>query len=320
MARLLLTGSAGLIGRALSATLSRQGHEVQGYDIRHPPGHPEHGDVRQKSALRARARGCDGIIHLAAIARVGAGEADPELCHAVNVEGVGNLLAVAARLPGRPFVLLASSREVYGEPAVLPVAETAPLLPINVYGRSKAAAEGLVETARAAGLRTQIVRYANVYGCIHDHPDRVVPAFACAAASGGEMRVRGAGNSYDFTHVDDVARGTAQLVAALLDGERALPPLQLVSGAPTRLDQLARLARRLGGDRARYVEEPSVDRTVSRFWGDPSRARALLGWQAEIDLPGGLAGMVDAFSAMARTAPAQNTPVQITPARAALVG
>lgn len=302
MARLLLTGSEGLIGRALRRELVRHGHEVRGFDIRLPLEHPQHGDVRSSSSLRARARNCEGILHFAAVARVGASEADPELCRAINVDSVRHVLAIADSLPGRPFVLLASSREVHGEPVRLPVAETDPIRPINVYGRSKAAAERLVESARAQGQRTQIVRFANVYGSIDDHPDRVVPAFARAAAMGAEMHVRGPSNTFDFTHADDVARGTASVVEALLQGARDLPPIQLVSGVPTRLDDLARLARRLGGGKARYLEEATAACTVTRFLGCPGRARTLLGWRAEIDLETGLSLLIEDFTAAAAPA------------------
>lgn len=303
MARLLLTGSAGLIGRALRDRLTRLGHDVRGLDLALPAGHPERGDAREPDTVMAHAADRDGILHLAAIARVGASAADPGLCRTTNVGAVRAVLQAAWRLPRRPFVLLASSREVHGEPLSLPVPETAPIAPINVYGRSKAAAELLVEAARARGLRAQIIRYANVYGGIADHPDRVVPAFARTAALGGMMHVRGGANAFDFTHVDDAAAGTARAIEAMLAGEWDMPPIQLASGRPTRLIELARLAARLGQGRTTIVEEPSVASTVSRFWGDPTRARELLGWQARIDLPTGLAALIGAFASHAAARP-----------------
>ncbi len=298
MARLLLTGSAGLIGGAVRRHLASRGHDVAGLDIAWPIGHPEHGDVCQPGAVAARARDCAGILHFAAVARVGASRSDPARCRAVNVASVREVLLAARQLPQRPWLLLASSREVYGEPAALPVPETAPAAPINLYGRSKAAAERLAMAARAAGQVTQIARFANVYGSVDDHPDRVVPAFARAAAGGGVLHVRGAANAFDFTHVDDVARGVGRLVAALLAGEHDLPPVQFATGRPTRLGTLARLACQLGGGRARIVEEPAVGGTVARFWGDPARALALLGWQATIDIEAGLGQLIGAYAAL----------------------
>lgn len=302
MARLLLTGSAGLIGRALRRVLVAAGHQVVGFDNAVSPCHPDYGDVRSPASLAARVAGCQGILHLAAIARVSVSAAEPRLCRGVNVGGVRAVLEAARGLPERPFVLLASSREVYGEPASFPVVETAPIAPINIYGRSKAAAEQLVEHARKGGQHTQIVRYANVYGSIDDHPDRVVPAFTRAAAQGGVMHVRGTANAFDFTHVDDVAAGTARLVEVLLAGERDLPPVQFATGEPTTLGQLARHAHRLGSGRARLIEEATVGGTVARFWGNPARARTLLGWEATVTLEEGLKAMIDGFARVAVTA------------------
>ena len=299
MARLLVTGAAGLIGQTVRRRLMATGHEVLGLDLAAPSGHPDHGDILDSTILQQRAVGCVGILHFAAIARVGESEADPQRCAAVNVDAVRKVLDIAAASPERPWVLLASSREVYGEPVRLPVVEADPIAPINVYGRSKAAAEALVIAARACGLRTQIARFANVYGRIDDHPDRVVPAFARAAAEGATMHLRGSNNAFDFTHVDDVAAGTRSLVDALLDGARDLPPIHFTTGQPTRLRALAELAQKLAGGRSLLVEEPSVDGTVARFWGDPDRARQLLGWEPRIDLPFGLARMIEAFGALA---------------------
>jgi nucleoside-diphosphate-sugar epimerase len=71
------------------------------------------------------------------------------------------------------------------------VAEDAPLSPRNVYARSKVAVEQLTEEARERGMIAAVVRFSNVFGDTEDHADRVVPAFARAAAAGGTVRVDG---------------------------------------------------------------------------------------------------------------------------------
>ena len=71
-------------------------------------------------------------------------------------------MRAAAAMPIRPWVLLASSREVYGEPGQLPVREDTPMRPVNVYGRSKAAAERVALAWRRSGVDTAVVRMANV--------------------------------------------------------------------------------------------------------------------------------------------------------------
>lgn len=288
--RIGVTGSEGFIGGATAAALSGAGHEIRGLDIRLPPGAPGSGSILDKDALRRLCDGCDGVLHFAAVSRVAHGEADPERCEATNVTGTANVLeaAAAASMRGRPWVLFASSREVYGEPRELPVREDAPFLAINHYGRSKVRGEELVMAAREAGLAVAVLRFANVYGPGRDHPDRVVPAFARAAARGGELRIEGGDNTFDFTHITDVVSGILTVADALSRGERLLPPIHLASGRGTTLLELAKMAVAASPAGARLKVGGSLSYNVSRFVGDPARARALLGWSARRTIEEGI--------------------------------
>ena len=235
---ILITGSNGLIGHALRSTLIELGLQVRDFDIARSPAE----DIRNGEALAAAIEDVEGIIHLAALSRIVWAERDPRLTEDVNVAPLRSLLAAASARTHRPWIIFASSREVYGEPSRLPVGEDAPFAPLNAYGRSKVAAERLLADARRAGLLANIVRFSNVYGSPSDHPDRVVPAFAQAAVFGGRVRVEGAENMFDFTHIDDVAEGMAAHVAATRAGE-ALPPIQFVTGKGTTLGALRSLLR-----------------------------------------------------------------------------
>ncbi|KGM32323.1 NAD-dependent epimerase/dehydratase family protein, partial [Inquilinus limosus] len=230
--KILVTGSRGLIGTEMMRRLAEAGHRPVPFDIAHDPGTPGHGDIRDRDRLRQAMEGCDGVLSLAAVSRVIDGERNPELCWDVNVNGTGAVLQVALEQPAdrRPWVIYASSREVYGDAAALPVPEDAPLRPLNIYGRSKAAAEAAVGRAREDGLATAIVRFSNVFGSTADHGNRVVPAFARAAATGGTISIEGAENTFDFTHVDDIGRGLSLLIECLEEGHRALPPIHYVGG------------------------------------------------------------------------------------------
>ncbi len=291
---ILVTGSKGFIGSALVKTL-RRGREARPLDLLEPPD-AGRGDVRDPATLHSALQGCSGIVHLAAVSRVRWAEDDPALCRATNIGGTRQLLRAAADARPRPWLLLASSREVYGQPKQLPVHESAPLRPLNCYGRSKLEAERLTLEARLVGLRTAVVRLTNVYGGAGDHPDRVVPAFCHGAARGETLRIDGPRRVFDFTHIHDVIRGLSLLMAALDAGEGALPPVHLVSGRPTSLEELAltacAAARRPGGIR---VCEPQRYE-VTHFHGDPRRAKRLLGWQASVPLAEGIKRLVDGFA------------------------
>lgn len=114
---------------------------------------------------------------LAEISRLVCGERDPDLCETTNVGGLRNLIDVLSNEEKSPWLIFASSREVYGQPQTLPVTEDAPLRPINVYGNSKAVGEQMVASAVNRGIRATTFRLSNVYGSTGDLADRVIPAF-----------------------------------------------------------------------------------------------------------------------------------------------
>lgn len=296
--RILITGSEGLVGTALRGALEARGAEVAGLDLRGRGD--EAGDVRDARRVRDAVKGFDGIVHLAANSRVAWGEHEPNACWYVNVGGLHNVLTAASaarRTPsGRPWLVFASSREVYGQPRHLPATEDTPLRPINVYGRSKVEGERLVESARNEGLRTATVRLSNVYGKTFDHADRVMPAFARAAAFGNTLRVDGADHTLDFTHIDDTVLGIVALIGLLAAGE-APPPIHLVTGRPTTLGRLAALATEIAGTKATIFRAPSRTFGLSHFHGDPARARRLLGWAPRVTVQQGLERLIRDFRA-----------------------
>jgi len=241
------------------------------------------------------AEGVDGIVHLAAVSRVVWGERNPERCLAVNEGSVRNLLRLCTRSSAPPWCIVASSREVYGQQSILPVREDAALSPMNVYARSKVAGEAAVAEAVAAGAVANVVRFSNVFGDPGDHHDRVVPAFARAAALGGAIRVDGPQNVFDFTYLDDVVQGLIRLILLTASG-RTLLPIHLVTGVGTTLGQLADLARTHARAPVTVNEAPPRSYDVARFYGATERAAEILGWRAETSLEEGFAKLVAAFA------------------------
>jgi nucleoside-diphosphate-sugar epimerase len=291
--KILITGSSGLVGTALVSALSARGVEVICLDIAAQGS--SCGDVRDNERVERAIASVTGIIHLAAVSRVVWGEREPERCWATNVGGLRNVLHAAAASPLRPWVTFASSREVYGQPDSLPASEESPLRPVNIYGRSKLEGEKLVEAARCDGLRACTIRLSNVFGSTADHVDRVVPAFARAAAFGRELRVDGAEHTFDFTYIDDVARGIVLLAELLGSGGAVPPPLHFVTGVPTTLGELARMAIRVAGTDSSIRLAPPRNFDVARFFGCPDRVRTLLGWEPRVPIEEGLTRLILAF-------------------------
>jgi nucleoside-diphosphate-sugar epimerase len=296
--RILVTGSCGLIGRAVIERIKAATYAASvRFDIceRDPAAR---GDLCDGDAVERALAGVTGVIHLGGVSRVVWGEHSPLNCWQTNVEATQTILKLALRLPQQPWFIYASSREVYGQQVEVPVSEAAFLNPMNVYARSKYAAEQLVWQARDGGLRAAVIRFSSVYGDVDDHSDRVVPAFASAAAFGGTMRLDGPDCTFDFTHVADVASGVIDVASLLSAGDRNLPPLHFVSGIGTTLRELSEIARDAAASPRIIVKvAPPRKFDITRFWGDPSRAAAILGWRSSIPVREGVNKLVAAYIA-----------------------
>lgn len=279
MSRVLVTGAAGVIGRALLPALRAAGFVPVAFDRALDP--------RQELTTAASdvAAGCVGVVHLAACARVGRCEADPAGAWSDNVVATEALLGAL----GGAWIVFASSREVIGRPETLPAGDGTPCRPVNVYGQTKRAAEERVlATARE---RAAVLRLANVYGAEGDHADRLVPAWLAAALSGAPLVVNGAARSVDLVHVDDVVRGIVA-AAVRLDAGHPTPPTLLCSGHEQRLGALAAAVRAVTGSTSPVIEGDAAPYEVDRFRGDPAPAWARLGWRAQVPLAEGLARLL----------------------------
>ncbi len=287
---ILVTGSAGLVGRHVIERLSARGLEVRNFDLRHLPAE----DVRDPEAVSRAVSGVSGILHLAAVSRVIHGERDPENCRRTNLGGLKTVIDAALGERSRPWLLFVSSREVYGDAAKVPASEDAPLSPLNVYAETKVMGERMVTASRDAGLVANVCRLSTVYGSVDDHADRVMPAFCAAAARGGDISVHGDEVVLDPVHVDDATEGLARVVEQSAAGER-LPPIHFVSGRAMSILELAQMAVAAGDPSTRITIDAPRSYDVKRFVGDPARAEALLGWKARIAVEDGIRRFVADF-------------------------
>lgn len=293
--RILVTGSQGLIGSALSHALSLLGISVHKIDCKVEPTHIDYGDILDEQLLSSRIEQVDGIVHLAAVSRVVFGEKNPDLCWKTNVDGTRNVLEAALASVKRPWVIYASSREVYGQQKHLPVKETASLNPVNIYGESKMEAEKQVQKASEKGLRTAILRFSNVYGSVHDHADRVVPAFCLAAVEGKEIRVEGKDHLFDFTYIDDVIQGILSLIHRLILNDDLLPPIHLTTGYASSLATIATIAKQACYYPLSIIEKAPRSFDVATFRGDPRRAASILNWTASVRIEVGMQRLINQY-------------------------
>jgi UDP-glucose 4-epimerase len=301
--RILVTGSAGVVGRALSKVVRSAGYEVVGFDLRDAEGRttsnePAH-DVRDLAAIRKVTDELVGVIHLAAISRGAPAEADPALAGAVNVRGTWNVLEALRTANSPAWFILASSREVYGEPEVLPVGENHPTRPKGVYGRTKLEAERAVLAQCESSPRPfAILRFTNLYGDANDYPERVIPAFVQGALEGKPLEVRGPSNVLDFLHLRDAVSAIAATASRLSSGDPVPSPLNITSGEGITLADLAETIIQLTRSSSPVRTTQPVSWTPSGFVGDSAKAREFLGWHPTVSFDSGLRTLISERSRM----------------------
>ncbi len=301
--RTLVTGGAGFIGSNLVDALLGRGDEVIVVDNLSTGregnllGALERGavllrfDITEGDALAeliGRERP-EVIFHLAAQIDVRKSVEDPAFDARINVEGTANVLEAAHRAGVARVVNTSTGGAIYGDVETIPTPETQAPQPMAGYGTSKFCAEqycGLY--TRLHGLSTVTVRLGNVYGPRQDPRGEagVIAIFFGKLNDGGQGLVYGDGNqTRDYTYVGDVVR--AQLAAG--DRRDAEGPINVGTGRETTVLDIAQAMRDATG-REDFVPEHAPPRLgeLKRSCLDVTRARELLGFEAQVDIAEGI--------------------------------
>ena len=303
MDRLLVTGGAGFIGSHLCDALLARGTQVRVLDDL-SSGRRDNlphgvelivGDVADPAAARAALEGMDGCFHLAAIASVQRAAEDWLGTNRVNLVGTIALLdaARARRLP----VVYASSAAVYGNCPIQPIGEDAPTRPLSAYGADKLACELHAAVATGVhGVPTTGLRFFNVFGPRQDPASPysgVISIFAAQLRRGAPVSVFGdGGQTRDFIAVPDVVAALLAAMARLRAGGAVANQAQVFNvctGHATSVLDLARTIAELCGLTPVLHHGPAREGDIRHSVGNPTAARAQLGFVAETPLRAGLA-------------------------------
>jgi UDP-glucose 4-epimerase len=304
----LVTGGAGFIGSNLVDALVARGDDVAVIDnlATGKRENLEHAlangaelielDVRDADAVGAAVErvGPEAIFHLAAQIDVRKSVADPAHDSRVNVEGTINVLNAALAAGVRRLINTSTGGAIYGEGQILPAPEDHPVAPESPYGLSKFCAENYCALfTRLHGLSTVSLRYGNVYGPRQDPLGEagVIAIFCGKLLDGGRPQIFGDGKqTRDYVYVGDVV--DANLRAADSDITGAFNVGRGV--ATSVLDIVEALAAQSdNGFEADHL--PARTGEVQHIALDPSRTKAELGWEAQVDLEQGLSRTLDSL-------------------------
>ncbi|HSM09511.1 MAG TPA: UDP-glucuronic acid decarboxylase family protein [Gemmatimonadota bacterium] len=310
--RVLITGAAGFLGSHLTDRFLADGHAVVGVDnlitgsldnLAHLRNEPRFEFVEHDVTTYIDVEGdLDGVLHFASPASPVDYLELPIQTLKVGSLGTHNALGLAKAKGAR--MLLASTSEVYGDPLVHPQPESYwgnvnPIGPRGVYDEAKRFAEAITMAYhRFHGLDTRIVRIFNTYGPrMRPYDGRVVSNFIVQALLGRPLTVYGDGSqSRSFCFVSDEVEG----IFRLFNSEES-DPVNIGNATEFTIVELADAVLDLVGSEAgiRHLPLPEDDPKVRQ--PDISRARKVLGWQAEVPLREGLEQTIAYFRRLHET-------------------
>jgi len=313
MSKILVTGAAGFIGSHLTDALLAAGHEVVGFDnlsngkLRNLESAFENkafqfaeGDICDEAQVNEIMKGINVVYHLACLG-VRHSIHSPFENHQVNAEGSLRVLEAARQENVSKFFYISTS-EIYGDIQTFPIDEQGVPAPKTVYGSSKLAGENYAYSYHVCyGLQTVITRIFNNYGPrahYEDDAGEIIPRSIVRMLNGEAPVVFGKGDvTRDFFFVKDTARALVQL----MDNEKVVGEIiNIGTGTEISMKELMEvlieemeLKDRMN---IRFEEDRPAD--VPRLWVNPSKFKALTGFDNEMDFREGLTETIAYYKAL----------------------
>lgn len=301
----LVVGGAGYIGSHTAKTLKRAGHNPVVIDnlstghrwaVRWGP--LIEADLADKKAILQAIRDhqIEAVIHFAANAYVGESMQNPAKYFRNNVANMLNLLE-AQHESGVKHIVFSSSCTTYGIPERVPISEDFPQSAISPYGESKLMGEKMLKWfGECYGLGWVALRYFNASGAdpegeigeVHDPETHLIP-LVIDAALGKRPPVRIFGTDYptpdgtairDYIHVMDLADAHLRALQYLLEGGESTA-FNLGTGHGHSVREVITAVERVGGRKVPAEEAPRRAGDPPALVADPSKARRILGWEAQ---------------------------------------
>lgn len=296
MKKILITGADGFIGSHLTEMLVRSGYDVKAfvlYNSFNSWGWLDHcsadvkgtfevfaGDIRDPHGVKEAMKGCDVVLHLAALIAIPYSYHSPDTYVDTNIKGTLNILQ-AARDLGIEKMVHTSTSEVYGTARFVPITEVHPLQGQSPYSATKIAADQLTYSFYSSfELPVVIARPFNTYGP-RQSARAVIPTIITQIANGKRQIKLGAiSPTRDFNFVKDTVAG----YLAVMNSDKGLGEIvNFGSNFEISIGDTAQLiAESMNTDIEILTDEARLrpeNSEVERLWADNTKAKQLFGWQ-----------------------------------------
>lgn len=320
MARILVTGGTGYIGSHTVVELINSGFDVVIVDNLSNSTVDVLGGIEQITGVRPefenidcmdyinmdrifeKYAGIEAVIHFAASKAVGESVEKPLLYYRNNI---CSLLVVLEVMKSHQVnnIVFSSSCTVYGQPAVLPVDESAPIQPaLSPYGNTKQINEEIIRDVAYAdrSLHAVLLRYFNPIGA---HPSALIGElpngipqnllpYVTQTAAGLRAQLKVFGNDYntpdgscirDYIHVVDLAKAHVLAVKRMLEQKATdnVEIFNLGTGRGLSVLELVETFKKVTGVDVPYEIVARREGDIEQVWANPKKANEVLGWKAE---------------------------------------
>jgi len=246
------------------------------------------GDIRDPHGVREAMKGCDAVLHLAALIAIPYSYHSPDTYVDTNIKGTLNVLQAARELVISKVVHTSTS-EVYGTARFVPITEEHPLQGQSPYSASKIGADQIAQSLYLSfGTPVVTLRPFNTYGP-RQSARAVIPTIITQIANGERKIKLGAVHpTRDFNYVADTVNGFIQA----LESDKGIGEvINLGSNYEISIGDTAQaIAEVMGADIEILTDDQRLrpeKSEVERLWADNKKAKDLLGWQPAY---GGLEG------------------------------
>ena len=305
MTKVLVTGADGFIGSHLAERLVQRGYDVRAFVFYNSfsswgwldDAAPEirggmevfPGDIRDPNGVRTAVRGCDIVLHLAALIGIPFSYHSPDAYVDTNIKGTLNVVQ-AARDLSVERVVITSTSEVYGSAQFVPISEEHPLVGQSPYAATKIGADQLaLSFHKAFGLPVTVLRPFNTYGP-RQSARAVIPTIISQIAAGKRSIKLGALHPRrDFSFVADTVEG---FIGAMRCDDIVGGIVNIGSGFDISVEDTANMiAEVMGADIEIFSDDERVRpeaSEVDRLLAETTKAKRLFNWSPQFSGRDGL--------------------------------
>ena len=219
------------------------------------------GDITVLDDIINASKGCDGIIHLAAISRISDCEDNPKSCIDVNINGTLNVLLSAIKNNINWVGVVTTDEVQWGERQEIQSFKKID----NLYGVTKLTAELIVDVVGAkANLKSTVYRLSSVVFGEGDNPRKVLPLFINKSINGEDITINDVESDWDFIHVDDVIDAIKKSILDKKESKDCIKEINIFSGLRLDLLSLAKLIKYLSNSSSKiFFENSPIDKVTT---------------------------------------------------------